>query len=146
MADPFATVGDYVDRTGKTLTPVQQTQVKALLADASALIRSRLKRAGAPPGFQPDADMARAVAVAVVVRRMANPGGLRSRMVGGWQESYGEDGGLYVTDDELDSLMPDESDEPQAYTLVARDAGFGEGAALYPHHRHFHHHPPGYWW
>ncbi len=101
----FATVADYEARAAVTLAGVQLAQVTALLDDASALIRSRL-----PAGFEPDADMARAVTVGVVRRVMANPGGYRARTIGAYSETLGEDGGLYLTDDELAALLPAEQD------------------------------------
>lgn len=127
MAEPFATVADYVARTGRPLKPAQETQVQAYLVDATALIRSRL-----PTGYEPDPDMARAIAVKIVRRAITNPGGLRSRMVGGWSESYDEDGGLYITDDEVASLLPDEDDEGQAYTVRMIDYAYGPQARHRP--------------
>jgi hypothetical protein len=117
----FATVQDYAVRTGKSSLSEAQTQrVTALLDDASALIRSQL-----PAGYEPDADLAKAVTVAVVVRAVTNPGGLRSKTVGGVSATYDQDGGLYLADGELDALLAGwDTGSSGAYTLGVRDEAF----------------------
>lgn len=121
MADPYATVADYQVRTGQTLTGPAADQVTALLADASAIVRSIL-----PAGYEPDADAARAVVVAMVRRGMTNPGGRRSITMGGYSATLDQDGGLYLTDAERDLLLAGyEGDGASgAYTVGLRDEAF----------------------
>ncbi|MFJ5089973.1 hypothetical protein [Streptomyces sp. NPDC088674] len=114
----FATLDDYTARAGASLSASQRAQVEAYLNDASALMRRHI-----PAGHEPDPDTLRAVCVAVVRRVMANPGGYRSRTIGGYSETLGEDGGLYLTDDEKDQLLPPEDDDlgaDAAYTVGLR--------------------------
>ncbi|MFI7009973.1 hypothetical protein [Streptomyces sp. NPDC050145] len=117
----FATVEDYEARAGVTLVEPQRSQVEAYLDDASALMRRHI-----PAGFTPDPATTRAIAVAVVRRVMANPGGYRQRTIGQYSETLGEAGGLYLTEDEIAALQPDDSTDPDsdaAYTLGMRDEG-----------------------
>lgn len=113
----FATVQDYQVREKVTLDGAETAQVAALLDDASALIRGRM-----PTGYEPAAEVARAVAVAVVRRTLANPGGRRSVSVGGYSETLGEGGGMYLTDRELDDLLAG-AESSTAYTVDALDEG-----------------------
>lgn len=124
MAEPYATVADYEVRAGQTLTGPGRDQVDALLGDASAIVRSIL-----PAGYEPDADAARAVVVAMVRRGMANPGGLRSRTMGGYSETLDQDGGLYLTDAERDLILAGyEGDGASgAYTIGLRDEAYPPG-------------------
>ncbi|MFF1756132.1 hypothetical protein [Streptomyces sp. NPDC058266] len=118
---PFATVEDYEARAGVTLVEPQRSQVQAYLDDASALMRRHI-----PAGFTPDPATTRAIAVAVVRRVMANPGGYRQRSIGQYSETLGENGGLYLTEDEIDMLQPEDNADPDAdaaYTLGMRDEG-----------------------
>jgi hypothetical protein len=120
----FATVEDYTARSGgATLSAAQAVQVAAYLDDATAMMRRHI-----PAGYDPDPDTLRAVCVAVVRRVMANPGGYRQRTIGGYSETLGEDGGLYLTDDEKEQLLPppangDDPDSDAAYTVGLVDAG-----------------------
>jgi hypothetical protein len=118
----FATVEDYTARAGGALSAAQAVQVAAYLDDATAMMRRHI-----PTGYEPDPATLRAICVAVVRRVMANPGGFRQRTIGGYSETLGEDGGLYVTDDEKDQLQPPEDDgDPDsdaAYTVGLVDAG-----------------------
>lgn len=117
----FATVEDYAVRTGQSsLGTTQSARITALLDDASALIRSQL-----PAGYDPDPDLAKAVTVAVVVRAATNPGGLRSKTVGGVSATFDQDGGLYLADGELDALLAGwDTGSSGAYTLGVRDEAF----------------------
>lgn len=128
----FATVEDYEARARVTLTGAARAQVQALLDDVSELMRSHL-----PPGFAPAAGAARAVAVGVVRRVMANPGGYRQRSTGSYSETLGEDGGMALTDAEIAMLLgPDQtSGADRAFTLLPRDDGM---AQAYAHHHHHH--------
>lgn len=120
MAEAYATVTDYTDRTGAELDFKGKQQVTALLVDASALIRRNI-----PAGFTPDPDITRALAVKIVGRARTNPGGLRSKTVGGRAETYGEDGGLYITEAEATDLQPPADDEGGGvYTVTLRDEAF----------------------
>ncbi|MGH8882077.1 MAG: hypothetical protein ACRD0P_32815, partial [Stackebrandtia sp.] len=62
----FATVADYEVRTKTNLTGAARDQVEAVLADLSAVIRSKLDT-------PPDADVARMVVVNVAHRAITNP-------------------------------------------------------------------------
>lgn len=130
MAEAYATVGDYRARTPGALTDEQRDQITALLADASALIRSKI-----PAGVSPDPDLTRALCVAIVKRAVVNPGGLRQRSmtIGGYTESatLTDSGGLYISDAEVALLNP-EDDSDQAQMVIAHDDG-------YRHHRHGRH-------
>jgi hypothetical protein len=123
MAEPFATVKDYTDRSAGTLPEgsAKRTQVEAYLDDASAIMRRHI-----PAGYTPDEATLRAICVAVVRRVMANPGGYRQRTIGQYSESLGEDGGLYLTDDEIAQLQPEDGTDPDAdaaYTVGLADQG-----------------------
>ncbi|MEV4414010.1 hypothetical protein [Catellatospora sp. NPDC049609] len=97
----YATVDEYVTRTGGTpLLAAEAAKVGALLDDASALVDGKM-----PAGYHPPAGIARAVVIAMVIRRGNNPGGFRSRTIGEYSETLNADGGLYLTRDELDDLL-----------------------------------------
>lgn len=113
----FATIDDYTARTATSVSGAEAVQIQAYLADASALIRSRM-----PPGFTPDADLARGIAVAIVRRVKANPGGRRSWALGEYSETLGEAGGLYITDGEVKTLLGgSDGSGDQAFSLIASD-------------------------
>ncbi|MET9816518.1 hypothetical protein [Streptomyces sp. NPDC006355] len=117
----FATVEDYEARAAATLAGARRVQVEAYLADASALMRKHI-----PAGFTPDAETLVAICVAVVRRVIANPGGRRQRTIGQYSETLGEDGGLYLTEDEIDQLKPETLEDPDAdaaYSVDLRDDG-----------------------
>lgn len=123
MADPFATVKDYTDRAGGSLPEGSPgyRQVEVYLIDASAIMRRHI-----PTGHTPDPDTLRAICVAIVRRVIANPGGRRQRTIGQYSETLGEDGGLYLTDDEIAQLQPEDQTDPDAdaaYTVGLRDDG-----------------------
>lgn len=118
----YATLADYELRHGTVSSAAMADKVQALLEDASALIRAIL-----PAGYTPDADLARAVCVAVAWRALTNPGGRRSVTVGSVSESYGdrgEDGGLNLTDGERAMLLAGyNAGVPSAYTVDLRYGG-----------------------
>ncbi|AQW55292.1 hypothetical protein ACIQPP_05585 [Streptomyces violaceusniger] len=119
----FATVADYEARAAVTLAEgsPRRAQVEAYLDDASALMRRYI-----PAGYEPDPATLKAIAVSVVRRVMANPGGYRQRTIGQYSESLGEDGGLYLTDDEKAQLAPEDVTDPDAdaaYSLGLVDEG-----------------------
>ncbi|MGW2708071.1 hypothetical protein ACWC4J_03610 [Streptomyces sp. NPDC001356] len=119
----YATVTDYEARAAVTLPEgsPRRAQVEAYLDDASALMQRHI-----PAGYSPDEGTLRAIAVAVVRRVMANPGGYRQRTIGQYSESLGEDGGLYLTDDEKAQLVPEDATDPgadAAYTVGLVDEG-----------------------
>jgi hypothetical protein len=117
----FATVEQYMTWTGQTsMTEAQQARVTMKLDGVSALIRSKL-----PAGYEPDADVAKMLVLAIVQRAETNTGGLRSKQVGGVAYTFGEDGGLYVTDDEWDALLAGwDEGSSGAYTVGLRDDAF----------------------
>ncbi|MEW2578347.1 hypothetical protein [Streptomyces syringium] len=116
----YATIADYEARAAVTLAEPQVSQVQALLEDIAALIRTSI-----PTGCAPDEDVARAVSVAVARRTMANPGGYRQRTVGGYSETLGESGGMYLTEAELDALTANcgGGGGDAAYSVGLRDEG-----------------------
>jgi hypothetical protein len=119
----FATVADYEARAAVSLPEgsPRRAQVEAYLDDASAIMRRHI-----PVGHTPDPDTLRAIAVAVVRRVMANPGGYRQRTIGQYSETLGEDGGLYLTPDEIAQLQPEDAVDPgadAAYSLGLADYG-----------------------
>lgn len=119
----FATVEDYTDRVAVTLPEgsPKRRQVEAYLDDASALMRRHI-----PAGHEPDPATLKAIAVSVVRRVMANPGGYRQRTIGQYSETLGEDGGLYLTPDEIAQLAPEDVTDPDAdaaYSLGLADEG-----------------------
>jgi hypothetical protein len=90
------------------------------LDGASALIRSQL-----PDGFEPDPELAKTTTLVVVERALINPGGRRSRTVGGVYETYDQDGGLYLADGELEALLAGwDEGSSGAYTVGLRDDAF----------------------
>ncbi|MER6598977.1 hypothetical protein [Streptomyces parvus] len=112
----FATVEDYEKRALVTLPEgsPRRAQVEVYLEDASSLMRGKI-----PAGHTPDPETTRAIAVAVTRRVIANGGGYRQRTIGQYSETLGEAGGLYLTEDEVDQLQPEESnpDADAAFTL-----------------------------
>lgn len=120
--DAYATLQDYCTRAGVALyTGLKAAQVSAKLGDVSSLMRSKL-----PPDFTPDPDTARTLCVSITSRWMANPGGYRQRTWGQYSESLDQDGGLYITDDEIAQLLGQGAPgdpAPQAYTLTMADHG-----------------------
>jgi hypothetical protein len=115
----YATLTDYEQRHGTVSTVAMGDKVRAELEDASALIRSIL-----PAGYTPAVELTRALAVKVAWRSITNPGGRRSVTVGSVSESYGEDGGLYLTDAERAMLLAAfNAGQPTAYTVDLRDDG-----------------------
>ncbi|MEV3855055.1 hypothetical protein AB0J38_12100 [Streptomyces sp. NPDC050095] len=117
----FATVEDYEARAGVILTGAKRAQVEAYLKDASALMRRHV-----PAAYEPDPATLTAIAVAVTRRVMANPGGYRQRSIGQYAETLGENGGLYLTEDEIALLQPETLDDPDAdvaYSVALRDEG-----------------------
>lgn len=121
MAEPYATPDDYQEWTGQTLSGPALGKVTARLASASAIIRSIL-----PTGYEPDADVARTVTLTMVERAMVNPGGRRSIQMGGYQSTFDQDGGLYLSDGERDLILAGYEDygASGAYTVGVRDEAF----------------------
>ncbi|EWS91672.1 hypothetical protein K7395_24730 [Streptomyces filamentosus] len=107
----FATVEDYEKRAAVTLPAgsPRRAQVEVYLDDASALMRGKI-----PAGFTPPEETTRAIAVAVTRRVIANGGGYRQRTIGQYSETLGEAGGLYLTEDEIDQLQPEDDTDPDA--------------------------------
>ena len=121
----YATVADYEDRAAVTLPDGSQRrrQVEVYLDDASALMARHI-----PSGHTPDAGTLRAICVAVVRRVMANPGGYRQRTIGQYAETLGEDGGLYLTEDEKGQLQPEDVTDPGADAAYSLDLDPGTRA------------------
>ncbi|MFI8853681.1 hypothetical protein ACIGW3_26295 [Streptomyces sp. NPDC053499] len=107
----YATVPDYEARAAVSLPAgsPQRAQVEAYLDDASALIKRHI-----PTGYEPDEAMLRALCVTVVRRVIANPGGRRQRTIGIYSETLGENGGLYLTEEEIEQLQPETVTDPDA--------------------------------
>lgn len=127
----YATRDDYEDRHGPATTDQQIKKINAKLQDATALIRSVL-----PAGYTPAAELTRALCVAITYRAITNPGGLRSQTVGGVSRSFGEDGGLYLTEAEERMLLAAHTAaSATAYTVDLRDDGLRDCPQ-----------PGGEWW
>lgn len=108
----YATVAEYTTRIGGGPLDAEETaQVAALLEDASALIDSKM-----PAGYVPPAGIARSTVVAMVIRRAANPGGFRGRTMGNYSEQLSDNSGLYLTDDERETLLS-QYEQGGAYTV-----------------------------
>jgi len=108
----YATVADYTTRIGGgPLEPDETAKVAALLDDASALIDSKM-----PAGYVPPAGLARPIAVTMVIRASRNPGGFRERTIGNYSETLSESGGLYLTDNERETLLS-QYEQGGAYTV-----------------------------
>lgn len=117
----FATVEDYEARADVTLSERKRLQVEAYLDDASALMRRHI-----PTGYTPDEGTTKAIAVAITRRVIANGGGYRQRTIGQYSETLGENGGLYVTDEEIAQLQPPDTTDPAAdgaYSVGLVDQG-----------------------
>jgi hypothetical protein len=116
----FATVEDYEARADVVLSARKRLQVEAYLDDASALMRRHI-----PTGYTPDTGTTKAIAVAITRRVIANGGGYRQRTIGQYSETLGENGGLYVTAEEIAQLQPPDITDPDAdgaYSLTLVDA------------------------
>lgn len=126
----FATVEDYEKRAAVTLAGARRDQVEVYLEDASAFMRRHI-----PAGHTPDEATTKAIAVAVTRRVIANGGGYRQRTIGQYSETLGENGGLYLTEDEIDQLQPEDGTDPDAdaaYTVELVDnAGWRDDPADY---------------
>ncbi|MFF5285190.1 hypothetical protein [Streptomyces sp. NPDC013171] len=121
----YATVADYEQRAAVPLPDgsPRRAQVEAYLDDASALMARHI-----PAGYAPDPGTLRAICVAVVRRVMANPGGYRQRTIGQYAETLGEDGGLYLTEDEKAQLQPPDQTDPDADAAYSLDLDPGTRA------------------
>jgi hypothetical protein len=99
----FATVADVQARSVQPLDDEQQARAAVLLADASAIIRTKV-----PDMPQPPPDTAVGVVCTAVLRALANPAdGLTTETVGEVSRTAAHaGGGLYFTDDELELLRP----------------------------------------
>jgi hypothetical protein len=100
---PLATVTDVQARTPQPLTDEQKARVAVLLADASAIARSKVPDMPAPPP-----DTAVGIICTAVLRALATPAdGIESETVGDYSRTAAHSGGgLYFTADELDLLRP----------------------------------------
>lgn len=118
----YATTTEYAARLKLTLTPADEAQVSAYLDDASELVDAH-----SPPGWTPPAGLARGITIAATHRVITNPGGLRSRTVLQTAETYGEDGGLYLSEEEIAALQAAYERtarvDVDAATIMPADAG-----------------------
>lgn len=101
MAD-LITVAQFTDRTGRTLTASQTTQVEALIADASALVVDIVNDStvtatwdAATPGTVPAAVVP--VVVSMVRRALDNPHGYTSESVGSYSYNGAKTEGIFAT-------------------------------------------------
>jgi hypothetical protein len=114
---PFATLQDWQNRYAVTLSGPAASQVQALLEEASAMIRGNL-----PTGYTPEAVLARGLTLTMAHRAKVNPGGRRRRELGDYSEDLGEAGGMYMTQGEIDALLPSQfGDGDAAYTVLPAD-------------------------
>lgn len=93
----YATVEDFELRLGKPLTGQDRKRAKALLQDASVLIRAvaRLDWNGDPP------EVVRTIALNVALRAFRNPEGVRQQTLGDLSMTFGTvDTGVMLTPEE----------------------------------------------
>lgn len=105
MAD-LITIDQFEDRTGRTLTATQITQVEALISDASALvldivndatITATWSSATAPASIVP-------VVVGMVRRGIDNPHGYSGESVGGYSYSGASQSGVFASREEARTI------------------------------------------
>lgn len=99
----LATVADVQARSAQPLDDEQLARVAVLLADASAIVRTKV-----PDMPQPPPDTAVGVVCTAALRALATPAdGLTNETVGEVSRTAAHaGGGLYFTDDELELLRP----------------------------------------
>lgn len=101
MAD-LITLADFTDRTGRTLDTDEQTQVGALITDASALVIEIADDSETTDTWStstvPDAVVP--VVVAMVRRGLDNPHGHTSEQIDDYSYSGGATNGVFATSDE----------------------------------------------
>jgi hypothetical protein len=102
----LASVHD-VESRWRTLSMSEVALASTLIEDASALLRAKV------PGLDDaiaagdvSAELVRARVVAMVVRVLRNPDGIRQRTVGDVSVTQDGDGMLTLTDGDLDGLAP----------------------------------------
>lgn len=119
---PFCSVDDYEVRVRLApTTGVVRAQIAAKLDDASGMIRDHM-----PRDFTPKLTTARTIVVDMVQRAIANPGGLRQRLVGSYSELMTTESGMYITDEEMTRLLGQAGPDSQAdgaYTIGLVDHG-----------------------
>lgn len=105
MAD-LITLSQWTDRTGRTLSASEATQVDALIVDASGLVVDIVNDAdvtdlwdAGTPGTVPAAVVP--VVVNMVRRGFDNPNGYTSESVGGYSYNGDAGTGIYATRDEV---------------------------------------------
>jgi hypothetical protein len=110
----FASVNDVQARSPQPLDADQQARAAVLLADASAIIRTRV-----PEMPQPPPDTAVGVVATAVLRALANPAdGLTNETVGEVSRTAAHaGGGLYFTEDELELLRPVPPTPSRAFSI-----------------------------
>lgn len=110
----LATVIDVQARTEVELDVAQQARAAVLIADASALARTRVPTMSSPPP-----ETAVGVICTAVLRALATPpDGTKSETVGGYTRTAAHaGGGLYLTDEELDLLRPPPSSAGGAFSI-----------------------------
>jgi hypothetical protein len=100
---PLASVGDVQARAAQPLDDEQLARAAVLLADASAIVHTKV-----PDMPQPPPDTAVGVVATAVLRALATPAdGLTNETVGEVSRTAAHaGGGLYFTADELELLRP----------------------------------------
>lgn len=125
----YATVADYAESYAVSLPEgtARNRQVAKKLDHATALINRHI-----PTGHTPDTEWLEALCLTVAHRAITNPGGRRQLTVGGFSETLGEDGGLYLTEREIGDLQPDDQSDPDADDAYSLDLTSGPAWAPDP--------------
>jgi len=130
MADPFATYAD-IENAWRALTSDEQTVATSSLAFASAIIRNDIRTVDSRiAAGKLDVDLVKHIAVAMVLRKMRNPDGLRTEQLEDYaytRDSALSDGSIYLSADERRMLLGRGAgafsiapgDDPPSYATVA---------------------------
>lgn len=121
---PLATVAEVVELF-RTLTPAEEGLTKALLRQASTMVRSRPGVIARIADGTLDAEMVGHAVVTMVLRVLRNPGGLRAETVGPFSRTFDTTvaaGQLVISDTELAILNPPSTagTAQPARTIMAR--------------------------
>lgn len=106
----LVTVADVEARLGRTFAGAERTRADALVADVTALVRSRIPDVDSRAADTNYAALLVAVLAKAVVRVLQNPEGLQSETVGeySYTRANTEVAGVWVPEDDLVMLGADD--------------------------------------